>query len=66
MVAPIFTLLIAAGVIFLAYSTSTIETGMENAAPAPAEAPADEEEADEPAEDEPAEEEPAEEEPAEE
>ena len=61
MVAPIITLLIAGGVTFLAFQTSTIETGMEDAAPAPMEALAEEEPApeEEPAED-PAEE-PAEE-----
>lgn len=51
MVAPIISLAIAGGVVFLAYTTSTIETGMEEASPAPVEAPAEAE----PAEDEPAE-----------
>jgi hypothetical protein len=40
MVAPIITLAIAAGVVFLAYSTSTIDKKMPESSPAPAAAPA--------------------------
>lgn len=62
MVAPIITFLIAAGLGFLAWKTSTIEPFMEDTPPPTsvrAAAPADEEPADEPAEEEEA---PAEEE----
>jgi len=48
MVAPIITLVLAGAVAFLAFQTGGIETGMEEApAPAPIEAPVDEEPADE-------------------